>query len=113
MNCKDTDTRAVYLNNLNKLYNNSLDDLNTISIIFNVSIKNNTTLIVHIYRRHFIVTKIVYFVMNILSTKAVLFAIKYDINQVVQIQDINYILVIINIISTSQCIFDLFNTISF
>lgn len=51
--------------------------------------------------------------MNILSTKAELFVIKYDINQVVQIQDKNYILVIINIIPTSQYIFNLSNTISF
>jgi len=51
-----------------------------------MSIKNNiTTSVVHIQRKHEIITKTIHYAINILSTKAELFAIKYSISQATQL----------------------------
>ena len=51
-----------------------------------ISVKNNIAILVlHIWRGHEIIAKTVYHVMNILSTKAELFAIRCRISQASQI----------------------------
>ena len=62
-----------------------------------MNIKNNIiTSISHIYRNQEIITKTVYYVTNINSTEAELFAIRYGISYAIHLQDINYIIVIID-----------------
>ena len=46
--------------------------------------------------------------INITFTKAEIFTIKYSINYVTQIQDVVYIIVIVNTIPTTKHIFDMF-----
>ena len=108
VNWKDTDAKAIYQNKLNNIYENSSTNQNAISIISNVSVKNNiTTLVSYIQRDHEIVTKTIHYAMNISSTEAKLFVIRCDISQATQIQDITHIVVIINAILATKQIFDL------
>lgn len=54
-----------------------------------------------------IITKTVYHTVNITSTEAELFAIRYRINQVIQVTDISYIIVITNVTHSVRYIFNL------
>ena len=70
--------------------------MNTILIISNASIKNNVaSSILHIHREQNI-AKNIYHTMNITSTKVELFAIRCGINQTIQLQDIDYIIIVID-----------------
>ena len=52
--------------------------------------------------------KILHHTVNIILTEVELFAIKYRINQAVQMQDVSYIIVITDTIYAVEKIFDLF-----
>ena len=94
VNWKDTDAKAIYQNEINNIYENSSINQNTISTISDVTVKNNiTTLVLYIQRGHEIVTKTIHHIMNISSTEAELFAIRCDISQATQMQDIIHIVV--------------------
>jgi len=76
-------------------------------IIADASIKNKVaTLVSHIYRGQEIIAKFIYYTMNVTSIEAKLFAIRYGINCVVQLQDIAHIIVITDVISATKQIFD-------
>ena len=80
VNCKDTDIIRTH-NRLNKVYENSLNNQDTILIIVNTSVKNNiTTLVSHIQKSHNIVNKCVHHTMNVNYIEAELFAIRYRID---------------------------------
>ena len=71
---------------------------------------NITTSVSHIQRGHEIIAKTIHHAMNILSIEAELFAIRCEISQILQIQDISHIshiIVITDTIHTAKCIFDL------
>jgi len=72
-------------------------DLKLVVVIFNTKVKNNvTTLISHIYCHSNEVKKTIYHTVNITSTKAKLFAIRYEINQAIHIPDVSHIIIITN-----------------
>jgi len=53
-----------------------------------------------------IIKKIIYHIINVILTKAKLFAIRYEINQAIQIPKATYIIVVTNVIYIAQHIFD-------
>ena len=72
-----------------------------------IGVKNNITILVlHIRRKHEIIKKTIYCVINIMSTEAELFTMRCDISQVSQIQGIMYIIIVINNILATKRIFD-------
>jgi len=96
VNWKNTNAKIAYHNKLNSIYKDSLIDQNIVLIISDASVKNNiTTSVSHIYGEQDIIAKTVHYAINITSTEAELFTIRYDINHVTQMQDIIYIIIII------------------
>jgi len=90
---KDVEVRTAHHNKLENIFKNSSQSNNIILVISNTRIKNNiTTLVLHIRREHEIIKKTIYHVMNVMSTKTELFAMRYDISQASQIQEIKYII---------------------
>ena len=74
-----------------------------------MSIKNNiATLVSYIWREHEIIVRTVHYTMNVLSIEAELFAIRYDISQTSQMQDVSHIVIITDTIYTTKYIFDMF-----
>ena len=72
-------------------------------VISDASVKNNvTTSIAYIYFFNNPLKKMLHHAINITSTKAELFAIRYEINQVVQISGSSYIIVITNALHIAQ-----------
>lgn len=63
--------------------------------------------IAYVHLKSNIVTKTIHHAVNVTLTKIELFAIRYRINQVVQITDVSHIIVITNAIHSARCIFDL------
>ena len=107
VNCKDADTKNAHHNKLNKIYEESLQNLNTILIISDTSVKNNiVTSILYIQRDQNIIAKTAYYVINIISTEMKLFSIRCVIDQAVQVPNIDYIIVITYVILAIRCIFD-------
>jgi len=84
-----------------------LQDIKTIVVISNTSIKNNITMfIAYVHLKSNIVTKTIHHAVNVTSTKAELFAIRCRINQVVQVTDVLHIIVITDAVYSARCIFD-------
>ena len=109
VNCKDTDIRIAYYNNLKNIYENPHNNHEFILIITNVSIKNNiATSVSHIWREHKIIVKTIHHAINVLSTKAKMFAIRCGISHASQLQVITCIVVITDAIYTAKHIFDMF-----
>jgi len=80
-NCKNFNTRITYKNKLENIYEASSNNHNTILIISDVSVQNNITILVlHIWREHEIITKTIHHAINVTSTEAELFAIRYSIS---------------------------------
>ena len=78
-----------------------------IIIVSDASIRNDIVIsIAHIYSYSNIVKKTLYYTANVTLTKAELFAIKYGINQAIQVLDVSYIIIITNAIYVAQHIFD-------
>ena len=103
MNQKDADIKISHYDKLDKIYKDSLLNPNTVLIISDISIKNNVILsILHICREQNIITKTIYLVINVTSTKAELFTIRCGIYQVIQLQDVNHIIIITDAISTTR-----------
>ena len=96
-----------YYNRLNNIFDNLLINQNTILIIINASVKNNiVTSVSHIYRRQKVIYKSIHHAINITVIKAELFAIKYRINYVVQLQDVACIIIVTDIILAAKRIFN-------
>jgi len=71
------------------------------------SIRNNVaTSIAYIHSYSNIVKKTPHYTVNVTSTEAELFAIRYEINQAIQVPDVSYIIVITDAIYVVQCIFN-------
>ena len=93
---------------MTKVFQDSSQDPKIIVVISDTSIKNNiTTSIAYIHPKPNIIAKTIYQAINVILTEAKLFAIRYRINQAVQVTDISYIIVITNATYSVRYIFDL------
>ena len=82
-------------------------DSKTVIVITDTNIKNNiASFISHVHFFSNILKKTLYHTANVIIMKAKLFAIRYKINQAVQIQDVSYIIIITDAIYTVEKIFD-------
>jgi len=80
-NQKDINAKIAYQNKLKNIYKISSNNQDIILIISNVSIKNNIAILfLHIWRRHEIIAKNIHYPMDVSSTKAKLFVIRYGIS---------------------------------
>jgi len=78
------------------------------SLYLMLALKNNITMsIAYIYSDSNIITKTIYYTVNITLTEIELFAIRYRINQVIQVTDISHIIAVTNTIYLARCIFNL------
>jgi len=106
-NCKDKESKATYLHNIDNIFSNTSLDPKSVIIVSNTSIRNNVaTYISHIHSHLNNVKKTIHHTVNVTSTEAKLFAIRYRINQAIQISEATHIIIIINTIHMAQCIFD-------
>jgi len=95
VNHKDTDALKTHNIKLDKIYEDSSDNQNIILIIVDMSIKNNVAMSVfHIQKSHNIIRKSVHHAMNVNSTEAELFAIRYRIDQATKIHNASKIFII-------------------
>jgi len=76
-------------------------------VISDASIKNHVaTLILYIYSHNKLIIKTIHQAVNVIATKAKLFAMQCDINQAIGIPNINHIIVITDSLHTAKRIFD-------
>ena len=81
---KGVDFRKTYLYKLDKVIFNASADPKTAVIILDASIKNNITIFIsHIHTYNSPVIKTIHYVINVTSTEAELFAIRYELNQAI------------------------------
>ena len=81
---KDTNVIRTHCNRSNKIYEDLLNNQDTILVITNTSVKNNIAISVsHIQKGYNIVNTCVYHTINVNFTKAELFAIRCRIDQAV------------------------------
>lgn len=81
VNFNDTETISAYLQSLDNILEKSFLNLNIILIISNTSIKDNVaTFISHILSSWSVLKKTIYYAVNIISTEAEMFLIRYGIN---------------------------------
>ena len=107
MNCKEKEIKNTHICNLKKIFEDSLLDPKTVTIISNASIKNNVaTLILHICFSHNILAKSIHHAIIFTSTEAELFAIRCGINQAVQVLNITCIIIITDTIHSARQIFN-------
>jgi len=107
-NHKDKDNRVAHLCKLDKYIFYVSNDSKLVVVVSDVSIENNiTTSISHIHLPSNLINKTIHHAVNVISTKAELFTIRYGINQAIQISDINHITIIIDAIYAAYCIFNL------
>ena len=99
--------RKAHIQKLNNLIFQVSDDSKIAIVVSDTSIKNHVaTSIAHIYIHNNPVIKTLYHTVNITSTKAELFAIRYGINQATQLDNINCVVVIMDSLYATKQIFD-------
>ena len=99
VNQKDSDTLRTYHNRLNNIYEDSLNNQDTILVIMDASIKNNVaTSVFYIWKDHNIIIKSIHYTMNVNSTEVELFAMK--------LQDVSKVVVITDAIPATKWIFN-------
>jgi len=104
---KSTKTRKTYLYKLNKIVFTALDNFKAAIVILDTNIKHNVAMsITYIHIHNSSVIKTIY-AINITSTKADLFAIRYSLNQASHLANIEYIVVITDSIHVAKIIFNL------
>ena len=107
-NRKSKDSIKAYIYKLNKTTLQVSADSKSVVIVSDMSIKNQvTTLISYVHIHDSLVIKTIHHTINIMSTEAELFAIRYDINQATHLTNINQIIIIIDSIHAAKRIFDL------
>jgi len=96
---KSKDSRVAHICKLDKHIFQALANLKTAVVVSNISIKNQVAIsIAHIHFFNNPVIKTHHHTINVTSTKAELFAIRYSINQATQIANINHIVVIMDLL---------------
>ena len=106
-NCKDKEIKIAHLCKLDDIFSNTSLDPKSVVVILNASIRNNITIsISYIHSSLNNVRKAIHYAVNVTSTEAKLFAIRYSINQAIQIPEATYIIIIMNAIYTAEHIFN-------
>ena len=86
---------------------NASSDPSIVVVISNASIKNNIVIsIAHVYSFNSPLKKTLYHIINVTTIEAELFAIRYGINQVIQISGTSHIIIITDALHVVQRIFD-------
>ena len=107
LNRKSNNNIKNYILKLDNLMYLSSSDPQLVVVVIDANIKNQaTTLISHIHSYNRPVIKIIYHTINIMTTKAKLFAIRYSINQAIYLPNVNKIFVITDFIHVARRIFD-------
>ena len=107
LNKKSNHNIKSYLLKLNSITLQALWDSYLVIVIIDVSIKNQVaTLISHVHIYDRLVIKTIHHIVNIMSTEAKLFVIRYGINQAIYLPNVKYIFVITDSIHTAKRIFD-------
>jgi len=104
-NCCNEKSKAVYCCKLDNFVFNTSSDSNSVIVVSDIR-NNITTSIIHIYSFSSPIKKTLHHAIDITSTEAELFAIRYRINQAVQTDDFSYIIVITYVLHAVQKIFD-------
>jgi len=104
---QDSNNLKVHICSLNDIAIKYFLDLTITLIVCNTSIRNQiTTSISHIHVYNRPVIKMLYHVVNVISTEAKLFTIRCSINQATNLTDINKIIVITDSIYFTKIILD-------
>ena len=107
VNRKSKDSVKTYLYKLNNTTLHLSSDPHSIIAVSNASIKNNvTTLISYVHVHNSPVIKMIHHVVDIMSTEAELFVIRYGINQATYLSNVNQIIVITDFIHVAKRIFN-------
>ena len=97
-----------WIQQLDKVAFKSSSSPSSALVITDASVKNNVvTSIVHIHIHNKLITKTLYYTLNVTSTKAELFTIRSNINQATNLNNILKIIVITNSIHVARKIFDI------
>ena len=105
--CCSNKSKRAYCNKLNELVFNVSNEPDTVIVVLDTSIKDNiATSIAHIHSFNNPLKKMLYHAINITSTEARLFALKYGINQAIQITDSFCIIIITDVLYVAEKIFD-------
>jgi len=97
-----------YIQELDKIAIESSDDSSSALIVTDANVKNNVaTSIAHIHICDKPIMKTLHHALNVMSTKAKLFAIRYGINQATNISNISKIIVVMDSIHAAEKFFDL------
>jgi len=95
---------------IQQLNNLAIESSNTPSntlVVMDASVKNNVALsIIHIHIHNKLIIKMLHHAVNVTSTEAEFFTIRYGINQAVHLQDISKIIVVTNSIHMARKIFN-------
>ena len=103
---KNKESKA-YIYELNNAILNISSNSNSVIVASDASIRNNVaTSITHIHLYSNLIRKTIHHTVNIITTEAKLFAIRYGINQAIQILNTSHIIFITNFIHLAQHIFD-------
>jgi len=101
------DIKDAHICNHDKIFKNFLSDPKTVIIISDANIKKNiATLVSHVCSGCNILAKTIYHAINVTSIEAELFAIRYSINQAVQVENATNIIIITDTIHTIRWIFN-------
>ena len=85
-NCKQKSFMNAYFQNLNKIFKDSCMEAKTVIVISDTNIKNNvSTSISYVCSSQNILAKTIHHTINVTSTEAELFAIRYGINQTIHL----------------------------
>jgi len=96
-----------HLKSLDELLFNSFLNPNMVIIIADTSIRNNiATSVSYIFSWYGNLSKIIYHAFNITLTEAKLIAIRCGINRPIQVSNVNKIIVIMDTIHATKCIFN-------
>jgi len=107
-NCKNKESKASHLCNLDNIFSNASLDLKTIVVVSEASIRKNIAIsISHVHSFPNDIRKTIYYAINITLTKAKLSTIRCGVNQAIQIPDTTCI-VIMDFIYIAKYIFDFF-----
>jgi len=107
LNRKNNHDVKSHLYHLDNITLQVLSDPQSVVVVINASIKNQVAmLILHIYIHDNPVIKTIHYIVNVISTKAKLFVIRYGINQATHLPNVNQIFIITDSIHTTKRIFD-------
>jgi len=95
VNCKNMKAKTAHQNKLNKIFDDSISNPNTVIVISDANFKNNVaTSSSYVHNDQNIIAKTIHHAINVTFTKVELFAIRHRINQVIQVSNVKQIIVI-------------------